>query len=459
MLSEEQIKELLLSCEQSIGKELIDLRKRLLAHKNYNATIWELIVLYIFLTGSVEVDHEPSTAMPDICLAGGSVEKLFIEATVVSSRTKEQSERIDKFRSWLRQRVEKEFQPFTGAIIDLGSKSKDSDISIPPEHEWKSMLGDQSWKYFLSELTSTNSGIWVCPLGNVTVRFSINDTEYISGGHAVPNLPKIVDEHVVYRAIKNKGQQIKQWSSDVKSAPIVLVIGCDEVSSEFNSNGFGIGLKEAIYNALLDPHKMGLADRYNILRNGAIVGIRSKQVNGARHISAVVFVNLIAERMVLSPRNRKIAKVTLFENAHADIPLNESQRDFIQKMNFNRIEYGPGWEAWQDTKNQDLSERARMWGGSMVISSRADGGFTIEIPTVLLTRILAGDLTAQDASDQFCDSPPQLIQLFKKALENNQQLLEASVVSVESLSREEARVRLNFSGPQPSVIARAKNRQ
>ena len=460
MISERQIRNLLKECEVYLGCKLENIRSRLLSNHDYSATIWELVILYSSMDLGARVEHEPGRAMPDLKLSDQDEVLFWLEVLEVGSATKKQSKRIGDLHDWIYNQLRESGCQLNGGIIDISPIEPKNELSIPPFNEWKSLKKSASWKSFVSDVRSSGVGRWDFCSGNACISFSANQSECLTASYLVPNLPKYVKQHPVYKAIKRKGKQIKKWDSSITDRPIVLVICTTDNSPEFERRGNGIDLEEAIYTALLDPHKLNLIDRFNILRDGTVDDdlIKSKQVLGARLISGVIFVQLKSQSGVLEFNPNKVAESHLFINEHADVLINRSQHLLLSNMNFNRFEYGPGWESWEGTHRDPIIARNRKKGGSFTMGSGKDGVYYIELPAITIIRIMAGDISAEEALSTYGDNP-KLIDWFDKVLNESHSIENISFVKSDLLSREEDRIRIEFSDPESPVIARSKKNQ
>lgn len=459
LISERQIEALLCECEAELARDLSGLRARLLHNRHYNGTIWELIVLYTAIKRTdLQIDYEPDDAMPDIRFYNASGTRFWFEVSEVSSASNEQKNRINELRRWICEQLTKTGYQLKGAAIDIRPKSSEFELSIPPIQSWKSEKKSYAWKSFISDISRNGSGTWDFANGNAHINLKTNQLGFFTGGHPVPNLPKSAKQHPVYKLLKRKGEQIKKWESSITDKPIVVVICSTDISSEFDIKGNGVGLEQAIYSALLDPSLLSSVHRYNILHDGSFYGsgIKSKRVMGARLISAVLFVRLENQLEGLSYKSNMIAAPILFDNPHAETPLSELDKKVVRGLNFNLVEYGPGREAWQRSHKGSAKDRNRKIGGKYTMGSNGNGSVYIELPTIILLRILAGDITAEDALSEFGDNS-KLIDLFKRALDYNQEIEKVSIIDSDPIKREEPCIRIEFGIPKPAVIARVKD--
>lgn len=383
-----------------------------------------------------------------------------MESLVVRSSTNAQSNLISEIRHWIFKQLNEVGCSLKGATIDILPLDANRELSLPPSNKWKQEMKTESWRALVKSIRSTGTGTWEYVDGNASITISPHRDGYLLGGNPIPNLPNRVEDHPVYRAIKRKGAQARKWDKEVRSKPIVLVIGTEDISPEFGiyDSGSGVELDQAIWSALLDAHKIGFIDRYNILRDGSLERVQSKQVSGARYISGVMFVRL--EHMIrpLDYTKNRIAKSRLFRNPHADILLTEAHTAILDDIDFNRIPYGPGTEAWEGTHRQSLRERNVRRGGSLVMRSGRDIGYSIELPAITIVRLLAGDISAENLSSDY-GNDPSLIKLFKKALNENCEIIDVALIQSDPLIREEPRIRFQFGIPKPPVVARTKSNQ
>ena len=468
MISEQQIRYLLDQCERALGQELADLRARLLRHKNYDATIWELICLSAALNSFKRLDHEPAPGTPDIVVRGLVGLQLSLEATTVSSARDKESDKSSEFTYWLWQQVSPIDDLGNGAVIVVESNSDPKrPPRIPPENEWPGLLKKTSWRTFTRLLKQHGQSKWVLPEQDLAIFYRTKNDGIISSNIMAPEQSKDISKHPVYRAISSKAKQAQtKWPKKFRRRPIVLLICAPrpggELSAIHDQQEFSVD--RAVWNALLDPRKMSDLDQLNVLGRRLVfspegVGPDKKRlrVSGSACISAVVFVRLEHSNDRVSAGLVTLAKPLLYINQHAAKPLSNSQLDKIKRMNFNAIELGPGWEAWQGTERKCRKERNIRSGGGWAASSSKNGEFKLKLPTFKVLQVLSGEATTTELFKSRDGSNLPLMK-FKEALESKLELTSVDIVECDPAKREEQQIEFTFKDGTESVVARAKRK-
>jgi len=464
VISERQIEDLLTRCEQRLGLRLEKLRNNLLHHRETETHIWELVVLFVVSQCFEKVQHEPGKSMPDIVVKRFWATELSFEATLVSSSAEKQSNQAREFRSWVYRKINA-VTKLNGGNLDLIPIHNESDAYIPAEHQWPSLLKDRSWGTFLHQITDSGQANWVCPNGNFVVAFKVRENGFVVGGSDVYRYKYSgdIESHPIYKCIRRKAKQIRNWNQKLTSKPVVLVVGINDSGMEFFDNPANPegAPKHAIYSALLYPDRLNVIDRYNILHLSAVVhegqwqsNLKSHRVSGSSKISAVVLVQ-IENQYQFDGRYKRVAKATLYQNYHADNKLSEIQLQQIQEIDFNLIEYGPGWEDWEGHERSTIAERNLERGGGFKLTSYRDQGFEIELPAIDVLKVLAGAKTAQDVFKDYRSEPTPL-SMFKKAFESGMPIIESEIVPREGLDRSETMMRICFGEPQQPTVASVK---
>ena len=320
MISEEQTRALLDCCEERLGR-LDTLRAQLLGNKPKEA-LWELLVLYACIDAAPTIHYEPEPSHPDVLLFDESGNHILsVEATFVHSNTTKLSELYREFQQYLYKDIVKCEPSIKGVRISLDNLSDyQKDVNLPPPHTWKSLLGSVDGNSRYSELLQSQKQVIEFPKADLVITLAIHDREGVSGGYKVPGLPEIFSDHVCYKTVKRKGRQAKKWPSSIIDKPLLVIVGADEVSSEFDLEGGGqaVGLKKAIYGALLDTTKMEPLHRINLLgdwRNKAT----KLNVSGSNLISSVLMVHLSrpAGSWFSAESDRKSPVLSYFKNKDA----------------------------------------------------------------------------------------------------------------------------------------------
>jgi hypothetical protein len=277
MISERQAEALLHECERAIGRPLSALRQRLRKQDDPLANLWELIALYCALPLGT-VSHEPTAAAPDIGIESGECPRIWLEASYIHPRFKNEITNIGTFPQWILRTLRSsgitEPEHFD---IRMDRRDATADLRVPPSHTWKALAQHPSWTAFVEALRVTGlaSIDWSCPSGNVVVTLRRTDrTPAIS--YPTPGLPTSVQEHVVYRKIRDKAAQAVKWRKQRRSyAPLVLCFGASEEITQVKPlSPQHIPLQKAVYAALVDVRKRSLAAQYNLVGTASLSGER-----------------------------------------------------------------------------------------------------------------------------------------------------------------------------------------
>lgn len=447
MLSEKQIRAIIEECEVVLGRDLTELRKRLLRQRHTEANIWELIVLY----GSLplgKVIYEPTEGTPDICIESENGTAIWLEATYVYPRHQVHYNDLQNFPQWIREQLNNYGCSWAlKAEIRLDPAVQKENILIPPRNKWSQMLRNTSWNEFVVLAKAQHSALWKCPIDNLKVHAARSPSPSVVAGYPVPDIPKHPREHPVYRTIEKKAKQVRDWKDEGNDySPLFLILGTDDQSGRVDSGKIsGVSTDQAIYAALADTSKWDPVTTYN--KMGSWDGGRLR-VSNSSLIAGVVFANFETSFTHLYTKREDVCKGTFYENPHPSAPLSKQRKDLVCQLQLNRVKYFLGLEDWRiDDKGNGL-KRARRRGGNIVIKSKKDGAFEVEMPTILLTQILSGDVSAQEAWQH----SPEIYNLFKSALVTGQELINARVGTSDSKNREEANICLSFGPPLPPAI-------
>jgi hypothetical protein len=457
MISQRQTEALLTECEKSIGSPLKGLRQRLARQDKIYSNLWELITLYCTLPlGSII--HEPEQNCPDICIKHGAESHLWIESTYIYSKSKQGTDNAKDFISWILNHLKRMDITFaTGVHVDLAAHNNSKAFAIPNQNRWGELIRDPSWYYFVNILKNTNHAEveWICPMGNATIKLRrTSHSGTVSIGLPPIKEPASPKQHPVYKEIKKKAEQAQKWNSSGKSYhPLVLCIGASENPWEINSRpSSGVSLRQAVYSSLLDVRNMNLSVQANITKR---IDGKSFNVPGAKYISAVMVVTLETKTSIIQPNFYRIPQKTIFLNGQALRPLSSQEIQLLEQISFDRIEWGPGWEAWEKPRGSKRSENTpanrikRQWGeASMRYIS--NGAFEIELSANVIAQLLSGDITHEDLRQQYSDD---LANTLKNTIKQGQSIIGCEFIAANPISRKHDCIRLKYSFPKPQIIS------
>lgn len=356
MLREEQVAELLRRVEQILGKELPQTRGNLRKAETRGAAVWELLVLEAaYYLGSIE--YEPGTGgSPDILLHPPKGRDLWIEAAYLYPRFWKEERQSDHVIRWLYQEAER--RGISPSKIHPTLDGRDSPAGpvrlLPAITERETFLQEPEIVKFFKDIVSMPAETHNCTLSRYTVSVSyLPDAKgpYVSSSGLQQESPKTVEEHAVYRALKEKAGKQKVIG------PKIICIGSDQspALSILNTPGRPT-YRDAIGAAFRKNHS----------------------------ISAVVIISIQASaggfRM---PEIR--AHKNLFLNDYATNPLTREEIELLQKMDLNRWKYTFPLRKWGNSGHAGFEPV-----GGTLSYRHIGGGLEIEIPARIIIDALAG---------------------------------------------------------------------
>jgi len=444
MISEDQIREVLKICETNIGAGALDkLRKDLMGQKRPKEAIWELLVLFACIEAVPKVVFEPTSSSPDIHLYDDQNNLiLYVEAVFTESRCNNLSNSLNDLGREIYKEIAKNHESLTRLHIRL---EKLSDPNKPPtapdKHLWVPEIIKPIRHLNFQDLLLT---------GKQRINFDTYDLSAIitqeessrgfTTGFLTPGLPKKFTDHPCYKVIKKKGRQAKNWPSDVTQKPILLAIGTDSSSHEFDQDL----LRQAVYSALLDSKKIPLVTRVNLLNHWSDKPARF-HVDGSKYISSVLFIQIKSGYDL--GYNKRNPHLTLFHNEHCLNPVTEKIKTFIGDIHFGKLAYGPGWESWQEKPK----ERYRRDGGSMKIIHKGNQ-LCIELPSNAVLRALSGESSLDEMYDYAPNDQGSLMKILRRALEDGRKIEDISIIKGNALTREPDRIAFELSDQVENVI-------
>jgi hypothetical protein len=404
MILEEQARRLLEETEQRIGQPLEVLRKHLLAQRDPTPFLWELITIHA-ASRTGKVSYEPFDGAPDIELRLPRREKVWIEAIHVRRPGADADDVFDQFRSWVWRALRDARVATDGMELEseLKTGAKRVSVRVPRDNEYRRVLQTDRWKAFAQSLRESPSARAAWDVGDqwdVVIRARHTGSQHQVSFGPAGGLVERVDEHPVYKAIREKARDARDRKKDERDCrPLVLCIGATDFHGMTRPMGIpAVRIQQAVAAALIDASKESLAWRYNTLR--ACAG-DDLQVKGARFISAVIVVGLEREFRVFEVERGRHAKVEIYANPEAEVPLSASALDALSALDFNQVTYQPEWRAWDRqprTKDQAALNLARVRAQEGRVSFRQlpGGDYEIEVSSHLMLRLLAGDVPAKD---------------------------------------------------------------
>jgi hypothetical protein len=465
MINEKQAMILIRECEIWLDNELTKLRNSLRSnHESTRPALWELIVLHsiaFYLAKnskeceldsriSNQIQHEPIDGCPDIFLHPTFCKPFFIEITYMDVENHLGSE------MFFRHRIIKEINTKQEFLIVIEPSNLEKNLKVPSEKHWNQIFKSGEWEDFAKNVSLGNLPVdWCLNEGNIVVKAMNRDQNY---RRVQPLNPSItIKENPIYRKIKEKAAQARNWSeSGNQYEPVVLIIGASENLPSLHGE-----IKKVVYSALADEQKLDSHEIANLTYNGYGFGGRRKlRVSGSKLISAVVFVAFTDEFTggFGFHLQRKASKPLIIENPHPNIALTNKQISMLRQIDFNKVEYTSGMEHWEKPKinHQNLKLNEYLQGLKQEFALSSDSldfdhrsSFKIEIPCILFIHLLVGNI---DNKKFWGDLHSDLI----KILLTNAAVIKHPIVDIEFLeanykSRKSPRIKMSF-GPSKFLL-------
>ena len=263
-----------------------------------------------------------------------------------------------------------------------------------------------------------------------------------------PRAPEGLEKNPVYRSIRNKARQLgKRRNSDRR--PVVLCIG-SSLSSALFENG-DTRTQGAVLAALHDTATWDVTERHNRLGDPSR---KDHRVSGASRIAAVIVVSIEDKHERFARFHERHAVRRIYENPDARVPLSPRGIEFIRRLDFNKVPYGPQWETWAApgqrrpkivVAKQDRTEVGKL----MEFSQGKDQELVIAIPAQELSRLLAGKVDAKELFQSYGAQHD-----FGRIFAQNPRIVGMEWMEAEPLKRRPAQVRFRLSKADPLIDPR-----
>lgn len=348
MLKDEQASELLARCEEAVGKQLRQVRGNLRKAVTRAAAVWELLVIEA-AANIAGIQYEPHPgASPDVLLASPEGRKIWIEAAYLYPRFWENERKSEAVVRWIYHEAARlKIDPYKLAYrLDGAIGNNAGPVRTLPElHKKKEFLREPGLRNFLDQikLKPDERNSYTHPYYSLVISYLPHETgPFLSGGGLVEESPKVVEEHAVYRVLKEKARQHRV------QGPRIVCVGSDESPALTRVTWPAqINMREAILAAF---------SKYRSLSGVITVSIREKQ-----------------------------AQADIFINRRAKEALTKQEIQFLQKLDFNRWKYTYSLAKWEHGDNDGF----RRVGGDLVLKPGRIS-MKIEIPTNIVMDALTG---------------------------------------------------------------------
>lgn len=456
MLSEFQVRAMLLECEAGIGRPLTALRQKLLRQRNPIEPIWELVNLHSAMkVGDV---REESNAEPDICLSLPSGDVVWIEATHVSPREQVILDDVHTFADWIRKQLRTAGVEPKDLHIQLDARDPGfhSQMTVPPQNARHGLKALPAWRQFVKEVLDVRKGRWE-PGAKFNVIVAVSPGSGYTSGAPVVGIPRRPEDHVLYRAIKSKAGQVRRRAARADHQPLILSICASHPSTQVESmDPDASQMRHAITAALADTSNWSMGALYNNIGPGYQKGLR---VSGAEFIAAVIVTELRESFQGWRPQfHRRQAHSKLFINRGARRPLTASALAQLMPLHFNHYAYGPQWgEHWQiPLDRSDLQDKRRERDtGSLTMGLGRHAVMNVEISTSQLLRILSGRTTPAEAFAEFSGGSWNRLQV---AFSEGREIRSIELVPGDAATRRTQRVKITLGEPLAPVLSVRKGR-
>lgn len=451
MLSEYQVRAMLLHCEARIGRPLSALRHKLLHQRNPIEPIWELVNLHAAtMVGEVT---EETHAEPDIRLVLPSGDVVWIEATHASPREQKLVDDMNSFPAWIRKELAAAGVDPKNLHIQLDARDPGyhSEVTVPPSNVRRRLKATSEWRQLVRTVLNSRKGTWG-PGREFNVIVTVSPGSGYSTGAPVVAIPRRPEDHVLYRTIKAKTEQILRRSKRLEHQPLILSVCASHPNAHVDSmDSSSTQMRHAITAALADTSDWGTLQLYNFIGPGHRKGLR---VAGAEFISAVIVTELREPMQGWRPQfHVREARSKLFGNQGAKHPLVAPVLEQLTQLHFNHYRYGPQWgEHWQDPLDRiDLQdERRQRDAGSITMGLGRNAVMTVEISTSMLLRLLSGRVTPAEAFSAFGDdSWPRL----QRAFSEGREITKIEIVPGDPAARQTQRIKITLGNPVPPVLS------
>jgi hypothetical protein len=413
MLKEEQAAELLRRCEKIVGHELPQIRGNLRNASSRSAALWELLVLEA-VSYSGRVEYEPlSGPSPDIRLYPSNGKPLWIEVAYLYPRFWKQERKSQQVLQWLYKEADRRDIPSWKIYpqLDGDRNHKSGPIRRLPElNERKKFLKENEILKFFNGIVAQPNIPHNCSSSNYTVSISYNPKArgpYSSASGLLLESPKVVEEHAVYRVLRDKAGKHKV------NGPLIIFVGSDQSDAVRRFSGPGQPrIDDAVWSAF---------SKY-------------------RSLSAVIVMSIEDSAQIFALAQKQI-RIQLFLNRDAKQPLTEAESQLLSGINMNKWKYTFALPKWEYKNNKGR----RRVAGSLKWSPGAMG-VKIEVPANIVVDSLAGKTSLFEEYDLDKNEP------VRQAVSEGWVIVECSLKEGNIEAGEAPKVVLKLMPPLASVF-------
>ena len=287
MLREEQVAELLRRHEDVLQSHIKMIKGNLRCADNRAAQVWELIVLDAAShIGPVEYESHPMSS-PDIKLKLGNNHFLWIEVAYIYPRFWQKERIIRSVIDWIFNHSKKlGIPPYK--IHPLLNPREETEagpiLKLPKLNERKIFLADSEIETFFKQILNNPSKKQKISLTHYSMILEYNPLAhgpYLSWSGVLLETPHTVEQHAVYRVLKDKAKQHKM------NEPHIVCIGSD--SNRVLSNNY------ALESAIHEAFKMNTSITASIIVS--FKDVRSKIIGWEKIPDPDLFLSLLSQKM------------------------------------------------------------------------------------------------------------------------------------------------------------------
>jgi hypothetical protein len=378
MLKEDQAAELLARCERLLGRRLDQLRGRLKRAESRAAAVWELICIDAFSQIGA-IDHEPpGESSPDIVLRSLGNSVVWIEIAYLYPRFWENDRQARELLVWIYQEAARLKIPearISSHFFGDNDNAAGPIRALPYMHEKSKVLALREVRDFFEAIGSQPKVSRSVTLAPYTVTLKYDPDAVGSGTHSsgvVEEQPTTVEEHALFRALREKTRQHKPDS------PYVVCVGTDQ-NRAISRYGKSFGVTE---------------------RHAVVEIFRTKP-----RVSAVIVVG-IETSLAHNSDFRPVAFSRLYQNPQAVRPLEPAHIDAFSNLDFNRWRFYFPLEKWEPSDDTHFHRS----GGPLTMSDPRSGTISLTVPSTILVDCLAGRTSL---GNEYPDRPDDSLRMLK----------------------------------------------
>jgi hypothetical protein len=249
---------------------------------------------------------------------------------------------------------------------------------------------------------------------SIRATYSPDPTDKRTATHGlVQESPKCIEEHALFRALREKGRQFRP------EGQIVVCVGSDQSPVLSRLGGGGRCTSHQAVSAAFWAHRS----------------------------LAAAFIVSIENSLEIFAVGRRCAEATLVVNQWATYPFTDGEIDLLLRMDFNRWTYSRPLEKWEPAG----AHRERQAIGTMTVRSLGMS-YELEIPAPLVIDALAGKRSLVESMRLRDDDPVTRI------LKEGWTVESCTLSAGRPETAEASKIVLRMSPPFPGVLPQPRHR-